>query len=109
MTRSRRFVLLEGRDINKETFVEPWPEAGLIVTDSPYDPQPSLQLNDECSQITILDGKPRVEFDALDTFIADHAIDLSVAEEAMATPSSSIAHMLADINIAAARIRRLGR
>ena len=31
MTQSRRFALLAERDINKETFVEPWPEAGLIV------------------------------------------------------------------------------
>jgi propanediol dehydratase large subunit len=44
MNHSRRFALLAERDINKETFVEPWPEAGLMVTDSPYDPQPSLRL-----------------------------------------------------------------
>ncbi len=46
MTRSRRFAALDERDINRETFVEPWPEAGLIVTDSPYDPAPSLRLED---------------------------------------------------------------
>ncbi len=44
MPPSRRFAILAERDINKETFVEPWPEAGLIVADSPYDPQPSLRL-----------------------------------------------------------------
>ena len=31
MVRSRRFDILSRRDINKETFVEPWPEAGLGV------------------------------------------------------------------------------
>ena len=44
MTSSRRFAILAERDINKETYVEPWAEAGLIVTDSPYDPQPSLRI-----------------------------------------------------------------
>ena len=44
--RSIRYQLLEQRDINKETFVEPWPEAGLIVADSPYDPAPSLVIAD---------------------------------------------------------------
>jgi len=42
-----------------------------------------------------MDGRPRADFDALDTFIADHALDLSVAAEAMATPSADLARMLA--------------
>ena len=44
MARSRRFAILAERNINKETFVEPWAEAGLMVTDSPYDPATSLRL-----------------------------------------------------------------
>ena len=67
MERSIRFELLAKRDINKETFVEPWPEAGLIVADSPYDPQPSITINDGI--VIELDGKPRADFDALDLFI----------------------------------------
>ncbi len=102
---SRRFAILAERDINKETFVEPWPEAGLTVADSPYDPQPSLRL--EAGRVVEMDGKPRAEFDALDLFIADHALDLAVAEEAMATPSIQIARMLADINVPQAAVRRL--
>ena len=69
MSSSRRFAILAERDINKETFVEPWPEAGLIVTDSPYDPQPSLRL--EAGRVVEMDGKSRADFDSLDTFIAD--------------------------------------
>ncbi len=46
MTQSRRFAALAKRDINRETFVDPWPEAGLTVVDSPYDPQPSLRIED---------------------------------------------------------------
>ena len=105
MPPSRRFAILAERDINKETFVEPWPEAGLIVADSPYDPQPSLRL--EAGRVVEMDGKPRADFDSLDTFIADHALDLAVAEEAMATPALQIARMLADINVPQAAVRRL--
>lgn len=105
MNRSKRFAILAERDINKETFVEPWPEAGLIVADSPGDPSPSLRIVDD--QVAELDGKSRAAFDALDCFIAAHGLDLAVAAEAMATPSQHIARMLADINVPAATIRRL--
>lgn len=105
MTRSRRFALLDERDVNRETFVEPWPEAGLIVADSPLDPQPSLEVAD--GRVTVLDGRPRAAFDALDTFIADHALDLAAAAEAMPMPELTIARMLADINVPRERILRL--
>ena len=88
MERSKRFDLLAKRDINKETFVEPWPEAGLIVADSPYDPQPSIKI--ESGRVIEMDGAPRADFDALDIFIVSHALDLDVAETAMALPSRGI-------------------
>ncbi len=102
---SRRFQLLEQRDINRETFVEPWPEAGLIVADSPADPQPSLRI--EAGQVLELDGRPRAEFDVLDFFIADHGLDLATAEAAMATPSIDLARRLVDINVPRAEILHL--
>ncbi|MCP4535554.1 MAG: propanediol/glycerol family dehydratase large subunit [Chloroflexi bacterium] len=105
MNKSRRFAVLAGQDINKETFIEPWPEAGLIVTDSPYDPKPSLRL--ENGQIVEMDGRQRAEFDAIDLFIADYGLDLAMAEKAMAKPSQEIARMLADINVPQSTIRRL--
>jgi propanediol dehydratase large subunit len=92
MTTSRRFEILANRDINKETYVTPWPEAGLIVTDSPYDPAPSLRI--ENGRVVEMDGKAAAEFDVLDSFIATYGLDLDVAEEAMVTPSSHIARML---------------
>jgi propanediol dehydratase large subunit len=115
MTQSKRFALLAERDINKETFVEEWPDAGLIVADGPNDPKPSLSLlplplgegRGEGIGVTEMDGKPRAQFDVLDTFIADHFLDLNVAEEAMNTPSLQMARMLADINVPARAIRRL--
>ena len=105
MAQSIRFDLLSKRDINKETFVEPWPEAGLVVADSPYDPQPSLVI--ENGRVLELDGAPCDEFDALDQFIVAHALDLDLAEAAMAIPSRDYARMLADINVPRADIARL--
>ncbi len=105
MEHSLRFELLAKRDINKETFVEPWPEAGLIVADSPYDPNPSLAL--ENGAVVEMDGAARADFDALDRFIVAHALDLEVAADAMAIPSQEYARMLADINVPRTDIARL--
>ncbi len=102
---SRRFDLLAAREINQETYVEPWPEAGLIVADGPNDPAPALRV--EQGRVIELDGKTRAEFDALDTFIADRFLDLDAAAEAMAMPGQTLARMLVDINVPAARVRRL--
>lgn len=111
MTQSKRFALLAERDINKETFVEEWPDAGLIVADGPNDPQPSLNIQRNPvslrNQISEMDGKPRAQFDVLDTFIADHHLDLTMAGEAMRMPSDRIARMLVDINVPASEVRRL--
>jgi len=54
-----------------------------------------------------MDGKARADFDALDLFIADHALDLTVAAEAMAAPALDMARMLADVNVSQAEVRRL--
>jgi propanediol dehydratase large subunit len=105
MTRSRRFALLAERNINKETFVEPWPEAGLVVADSPYDPPPSLRV--ENGQVVEMDGRQRADFDAIDLFIAQHGLNLAAAETAMATPSPQIARLLVDINVPRVEVARL--
>lgn len=97
MSQLQRFRALDERDINKETFVEPWPEAGLTVADSPYDPQPSLTIID--GVVVEMDGRALADFDTIDTFIARHGIDLAVAPEAMALDSLTMARMLADINV----------
>ncbi len=102
---SGRFAALDQREINRETFVEPWPEAGLAVVDSPYDPAPSLRL--EAGRLIEMDGRAVADFDTLDAFIANHALDLEVAAEAMALPSLTLARMIVDINVAPAAVRRL--
>jgi propanediol dehydratase large subunit len=103
--RSKRFEHLSQRPVNRETFIRPWPEVGLAAIDSPLDPRPSIAVED--GEVVEIDGVRRQAFDMIDHFIASHAIDVDVAEEAMNTPSLQIARMLVDINVPRAEILRL--
>jgi len=76
--RSKRFEKLAERPVNKETFILPWHEAGLINVSSPKDPQPSIKIVDGI--VTEIDGVPRDEFDLVDHFIARRAINIVTAE-----------------------------
>ena len=105
MLRSKRFAAMAERPVNQDSFVHEWPEVGLIVTDSPYDPQPSLQIAD--GRVVEMDGTPREAMDLIELFIADHSLDLAIATEAMATPALALARMLTDINIPRSTIARL--
>ena len=100
--RSKRFERLAQRPVNRETFIEPWPEVGLIAFGSPLDPSPSVEI--ENGVVVEMDGIRREEFDLIDHFIARHTLNLGVAERAMATPSSEIARMLVDITVTRAII-----
>jgi len=46
-----------------------------------------------------MDGVARSNFDFIEQFIADYAIDVNVAEKSMAMPAAEIAKMLVDVNI----------
>lgn len=105
--RSKRIDRLEQRSVNRETFIEPWPEAGLTCTGSPHDPSPSLRIVD--GVVEEMDGVARQDFDLIDHFISRHAIDLEVAEAAMATSSCDIARMLVDINVPRTEILEVTR
>ena len=96
MTGSKRFLTRAGRDINRDSFIQEWPETGLILFNSPADPKPQIRIQD--GRITELDGKPEAQFDILDRFIARHAVDVSRAERAMAIDSLAIARMLLDMD-----------
>lgn len=95
--RSKRFEVLSERAVNKDGFIGEWKEEGLIAMDSPLDPKSSLVIKD--GKIIELDGKKREEFDMIDLFIADYAIDLRYAEEAMNLSTLEIAKKLVDINV----------
>jgi propanediol dehydratase large subunit len=92
--RSLRTDMLDERPVNLDGFVEEWPEKGLVAMESDYDPAPSVRV--ENGQIVELDGKARAEFDFMDTFIAEHAIDIDTTEASTALPSDLIARMLID-------------
>jgi len=97
MRRTKRNEILDQRPVNRDTFIKPLPEAGLIAMDSPDDPVPELTIRD--GEIISMDGKCREEFDLIDHFIASHAIDIEKAEQAMKMESREIARMLVDINV----------
>lgn len=105
MPKSKRFEALSKRPVNLDGFVTEWPEAGIVAMESPYDPVSSLTI--ENGVIVEMDGKDRKDFDFIDTFIADYAINLDVAEEAMAMDSVEMARKLVDIHVDKKEIARL--
>ena len=75
------------------------------MANGPDDPSPSIRV--ESGRVVELDGRTEEYFDAIDLFIAKHAIDVEVAEQAMAIPPLELAKKLFDPNIEANKIRRL--
>ncbi len=103
--RSKRFQARAGRPINRDSFIREWPEAGLAVFHSPLDPKPGIGVRD--GRVVELDGKRESEFDMLDRFIARHAIDPSVAPQAMAMAPDRIACLAVDIHTPRAEVVRV--
>ncbi len=97
MKRSKRMEVLDNRPVNKDGYINEWPEMGFVAMSSPYDPKPSIKIED--GVIVELDGKKREEFDFIDQFIADHAIRMDRTLKSMAIPSLEIARMIVDIHV----------
>jgi propanediol dehydratase large subunit len=104
-TASRRSEFLATRPISGDSLVPEDPALGLVAFSSPFDPEPSLRI--EHGRVVELDGKPEAEFDMLDEFISRHAIDLGVAEEAMAVATLDFARMIVDPGVPRAEVTRL--
>lgn len=100
--RQKRFEVLDAREVNKDGFVTEWVEAGMIAMGSPNDPKPSIKV--ENGVIVEMDGKKRSEFDFNELFIANYAINASLAEEMMALPCVDIARKIVDINVPRAEV-----
>lgn len=103
--RSKRFEVLAQRPVNQDGLIGEWPEEGLIAMGSPNDPDASIKI--ENGVIVELDGKKREDFDIIDRFIADYAINLKDAEQSMSLASLKIAQMLVDINVGRAEIVKI--
>ena len=97
MKKSKRIETLDKRPVNLDGFINEWPEMGFVAMSSPYDPKPSVKVVN--GQIVELDGKNRDEFDFIDQFIADYAIDIGRTQSSMAVSSLQIAKMIVDINV----------
>ena len=92
---SKRVQSRAMREINNDSFIYEWPEAGLTLFHSPYDPDPQIKI--ENGRITEMDGVHERDFDWIDQFIARYSINIPAAQESMAMDSLSIARMLVDI------------
>ncbi|MBQ9415877.1 MAG: propanediol/glycerol family dehydratase large subunit [Clostridia bacterium] len=103
--RSRRFEALDKRSVNLDGYINEWPEMGFVAMHSPYDPEPSVKV--ENGVIVELDGKKREDFDFLDQFIADYAIHIDRAEEMMKIPSLEIARKVVDISVSRKEVLRI--
>jgi glycerol dehydratase large subunit len=97
MKRSKRIETLDRRPVNLDGYINEWPEMGFVAMSSPYDPKPSIRI--ENGKVTELDGKEREDFDFIDQFIADYAINVDRAERSMTVPSLDIARMIVDIHV----------
>ena len=95
--KSKRLQAMSQRAVNQDSFIGEWPETGLILFNSPYDPKPGVRVSE--GRLCELDGKPEAEFDLIDRFIAGYAIDATRAEEAMALDSTAVARRLIDIGV----------
>ena len=97
MRRSKRMETLDRRPVNMDGYIEEWPEMGFAAMSSPYDPEPSIKIVD--GVVVELDKKKRENFDFIDQFIADYAINLEKAEASMALSSLEIARKIVDIHV----------
>lgn len=103
--RSKRFEILENRPVHRDGFIGEWVDVGLIAMDSPNDPKPSIRI--EGGKVMEMDGRTRDQFDMIEQFVADYALDTAVAVEAMGKSCQELARMLVDINVPRREVRRL--
>ncbi len=100
--RSLRTEVLEARPVNLDGFVEEWPEVGMVAMDSAFDPHPSVRV--EAGVIVEMDGKERAEFDFIDQFIADNAIDVATTRSSMRLTAREIGRMIVDPNVSRSEV-----
>ncbi len=100
-----RIRFMDRQRVNLDGFAVEDAELGLTALRSPHDPRPSLVVKD--GRVVELDGVAEAEFDSIDTYIARHGLDLSVADEAMALSDVEFARLLVDPAVPRGEIIRL--
>ncbi len=100
-----RIRFMDAQRVNLDGFAVENAELGLTALRSPHDPPPSLVIAD--GRVVELDGVPEAQFDSIDTYIARHGLDLSVAAEAMALSDVEFARLVVDPAVPRHEIIRL--
>ncbi|WP_030437795.1 propanediol/glycerol family dehydratase large subunit [Actinoplanes subtropicus] len=100
-----RIRFMDEQRVNLDGFAREDPALGLVALHSPADPEPSLRVVD--GVVVELDGKARDAFDTIDSYVAAHGIDLSVAEEAMALGEVVAARLFVDPAVPRGEVIRL--
>ena len=103
--RWRRFAEWDERPLRLDKFAKEDPANGFSAFSSPADPKPGVSIS--AGKIASMDGVLAHDFDMIDAFIAAHHLDLSIAVEAMAMPSVTLARMLVDMNVPRGELVRL--
>ncbi|MBT4934096.1 MAG: propanediol/glycerol family dehydratase large subunit [Rhodospirillaceae bacterium] len=105
--RWQRFSDWDKRPLRLDQFAVEDPENGFAAFAGAKDPEPGVAIVD--GKITSMDGVAVEDFDMIDAFIAQHHLDLEIAEEAMAMASGDVARMLVDMNVPRVDLTRLAR
>src|SRR6516165_2215365 len=100
-----RIRFMDAQRVNLDGFAVEDASLGLVAMRSPHDPEPGLVIRD--GRVTELDGVPEDRFDSLDSYIARHGLDLTVAEEAMGLPDVEFARRLVSPDVPRSEIIRL--
>lgn len=103
--RSGRFRLMDDQNVNLDGFAQESADLGLIAFGSPADPEPTLVVDD--GRVVEMDGRASQDFDAIDTFIVRHGLDIDVAREVMARDSLDLARATVDMHVPRAEVLRL--
>lgn len=101
----KRYRFMDAQRVNLDGFAKPDPALGLVAFSSPADPAPSLVIRD--GVVVAMDGASASSFDSIDTFIAGHGLDLSVAPSVMGLSDTELAQMLVDPAVPRSSIVRL--
>jgi propanediol dehydratase large subunit len=100
-----RIRFMDEQRVNLDGFAHEDVDLGLVALASPADPEPSLRVVD--GRVVELDGRAAEDFDVLDSYVATHGLDLSVAEEAMALSDVALARLMVDHTVARSEVVRL--
>ena len=103
--RWRRFADWDERPLRLDKFAVEDPANGFSAFRGARDPAPGVVVEGGC--VISMDGTAVADFDMIDSFVAEHHLDVELAETAMAIPSDRIAHMLVDVAVPRTELTRL--